>query len=156
MSSIVVECKADETMVRALLGQPRRAIIHQPNKGEVGNFLRKRQGLIAIVDEDPGSGQPAWLKPILESEHLHGIRSSPTVSGHHLVIVICPRLEEWVLSQAAACRLDPKLYGLPTDARSLHKEVTRRLDAWSSMLSELAVLRPSGVSRLQNLIPRET
>lgn len=101
MNQIILECKPDEVFIRAL-GFSKKQIIHQPNKGEVINFLRKNPSLVCvgIIDEDPGTTQPKHLKEFVFnrelSEHNFSVFESKRTS--HLIIMIKPRLEDsiWI------------------------------------------------------------
>ncbi|MGB9619573.1 MAG: hypothetical protein ACPL7K_04085 [Armatimonadota bacterium] len=65
------------------------------------------------------------------------------------VIVLCPRLEEWIYGRAAACGIDPQIYRLPSSAQDLkkipHYETKRQFGEYLQELcqsdEEMAVLR---------------
>ena len=61
MKKVIVECKPDGILVKTL-GLTRNEVIHQSNKGEVCNLLKKDIIPLAIIDEDPNSGQPNYLQ----------------------------------------------------------------------------------------------
>jgi hypothetical protein len=54
-------------------------------------------------------------------EQFGGLRlmGHKTDQGKRL-IVICPRLEEWLLRRAKTAGLDPMVFGLPNEPRRLH------------------------------------
>jgi len=57
---ILVECYADETLLRAL-GMPRKQLRHERCKGEVVKRVRKFGCATGLIDEDPASAQPREL-----------------------------------------------------------------------------------------------
>lgn len=64
--------------------------------------------------------------------------------GQNSVIIVCPRLEEWLLWLAKQADVDPVDYGLPGEARSLHKVVNKRLDNLEKFLEDLLTKQRSG------------
>ena len=58
---IYVECDTDVALVKNL-DIPKKEIIHAGNKGNVCNRLRKTKNSIGLIDEDPQSGQPRYIK----------------------------------------------------------------------------------------------
>jgi hypothetical protein len=117
---IAVECYPDEAVLRAL-GVPRKQLLHQARKGEVFNWLKKNAGALGMVDEDPDSAPPRDLTSYQQMQASEGLlllvrRGS---SGQRLIIVR-PRLEDWLIQRARVCGLDPRQYQLPGSARELH------------------------------------
>ena len=117
---IAVECYPDEAVLRAL-GVPRKRLLHEARKGEVFRWLRKTPGSIGMVDEDPDSAQPRDLVNYQQVQAGEGlvllVRQGN--SGQKL-IVVRPRLEEWLIQRAKVCGIDPKHYHLPGTAKELH------------------------------------
>ena len=58
---IYVECKPGQLLVQMLTGRPNREIIHEEGKYRLIARLSKRTDTRAMLDEDPGSIQPAYL-----------------------------------------------------------------------------------------------
>lgn len=117
---IVVECYLDEYLIRSL-GFPKKHIKHQSGKGKVIRSLRKLQGKIGIIDEDPDSSQPSDLKNydnIQQTENLRLLKKK--TSKNQYLIVISPYLEGWIVKRANHNQIDMNKYGLESDARSLH------------------------------------
>src|SRR5687767_14523864 len=103
---IVLECRPDEALIKSL-GFAKKYITHQPNKGEVINYLEKNPTAIGMVDEDPGAASPKYLSKFK--------REGQTVFGIDLfrfkttkLIIVKPRLEDWVLAQAQLAQVDPE------------------------------------------------
>lgn len=66
-SLVLVECNPDVSLLREL-GIPRRRIRHAGGKGDICNYLRKSKNAIALMDEDPDSSQPSYLRKLAEIE----------------------------------------------------------------------------------------
>ena len=118
---IAVECYADEKLVR-ILGVGKKDIRHEMCKGNVFNKLKKEAGGTALVDEDPDSAQPSELQNYRKEEEGEGIYLFKHQSTQDKrLIMLCPRLEEWLYMRAKAVGVKPEDFGLEIDARSLHR-----------------------------------
>ncbi|MBN2128846.1 MAG: hypothetical protein JW741_05090 [Sedimentisphaerales bacterium] len=118
---VLVECYPDEALLRAL-GVPRKRLRHERCKGDVVNRLRKLPLAIGMVDEDPASAQPRDLTDSYQqSEAAEGLRLlTRQGAGAQKLIVVCPRLEDWLIHRADASGIKPQDYGLPGDPKRLH------------------------------------
>ncbi len=136
---IYVECKPDETLVRLLTGLPRREIIHDlKGKNEVVNQIRKRSNAQGMVDEDPQATQHPYLKEMSEVQDLpeRGLR----VLGDSLnnrIVILCPRLEEWIVQAAREEQLSISDYGLPEEPRRLHRVINDDLRKFERLVNDL-------------------
>ena len=123
---IYVECKPDEILVRQVTGLPRRQVVHEAKgKGGVCNRLMKTRGLVAMVDEDPGATQPTYMARLsLGSESAQlGLKLYRDRSRNNRIVVLCPKLEDWLLRAAADSGLSMNTYGLPDRATALHSVI---------------------------------
>lgn len=95
---ILVGCKADLLLAKFLAAG--RVVKHCDGKGPLCERLEKGQGLIGLVDEDPGVGWPRYLRelarPARGAEKCHNTQSFAMRRGDKIVM-LCPRLEEWIL-----------------------------------------------------------
>lgn len=117
---ILVECNPDEYLLRAL-GIPGSMIRHEDGKGEILQKLKKGKAEIALIDQDPGRPQPRELsnyRCIEDNAHTSILEHH---CGDKTVIMVKPRLEEWILNRAKANSIDPARYGIPRDADNLHR-----------------------------------
>ncbi len=73
MSLLYVECHPDTVLVRTL-GIPKREIRHVHSKGNVCNRLSKSRDSVGLIDEDPNSAQPNYLKTLKLVEEKHDLR----------------------------------------------------------------------------------
>ncbi len=149
---IAVECYPDEVVLRGL-GVPRKQVLHQARKGEVINWLKKTVGGTGMVDEDPDSDQPRDLISYQQAQASEGllllVRQG---SGNQKLIIVRPRLEDWLIQRARVCGIDPRQYQLPDSARELHG-VPRyeQKDGFRRFLAELTG-RDKGMSLLRQWI----
>ncbi len=148
---IIIECKPDETLMKAL-GFTRKAITHQPNKGMVINLLEKKNGVIGVVDEDPGTTWPRFFSKFQKIDDQHGIVNYKLQKQNLKLIVIKPRLEEWIISQAQSVNIDPIRFSLPADGHNLHKVINTRLLKFDELLKTMINQNSTGLLYLQQLL----
>ena len=151
MKKIVVECNPDELLARAL-GLGRKEIAHQNSKGEVCHYLKNNDVRIAVIDEDPGSGQPNYLKTFIMAEEKFGIKKIVQNNTQKIILIIKPRLEEWILSQCEKSNIDPGKFFLPNNAKQLKDVINLRLNHFDNLLKELANKESEGLKYLQAVI----
>jgi len=135
---IYTECKPDSTLVK-MLGLPKRHIIHQQGKPEVCKQLEKRTNWKGLIDEDPFSVQPSYLKQLQEKGDLshYGLKILNDKSKNNVLIILCPRLEEWVLEASKNAGIDIKRYNLPDDGEELHKVINTDLQKFERLVNDL-------------------
>jgi hypothetical protein len=149
-----LECTPDEMLVKCL-GVVRKNIEHHNDKGKVCNHLQKNgiSGEIALIDEDPGSGQPKYLREkIISIGEAHGLKIFTDSTRNHLIIVVCPRLEGWVLQAAKQSEIKPKDFGLPDDDDELHGVILDNLGRFKSLIEKLLSQNNPALLRLQTLL----
>jgi hypothetical protein len=151
--NIVVECKPDEALIRAL-GFSKRHIVHQSGKGEVINFLEKNSDSIGMVDEDPGTANAKFFSKFQRVENSkHNIDYYTLPKSATCIIVIRPFLEEWIWNQSKEDSVDPtKFFSTSKDGRSLHKIINQRLPKFEELLSEMLDKQSQGLLHLKRLI----
>ncbi|MFM7485605.1 MAG: hypothetical protein ACKOC0_10400 [Cytophagales bacterium] len=137
MRDIVLECNPDEALVRTL-GYSKREITHQPNKGQVFNYLEKNHQACGIVDEDPGSANPGYFSHyIKQGETKFDVDFFLNIGTGAKLIVLKPRLEDWVLKQAKQEGVEPDEFSLPPNGRQLHRIVNQRIPKFEQMLHQM-------------------
>jgi len=118
---VLVECSADEVVLRSL-GVPRKQLFHFGGKDKLITRLRDMPGAVGMVDEDPASTQHPDLKAgyrkVESAEGLHLLTRQG--SGGQRLVVICPKLEDWLIERAKSSGIRPDDYGLPSDPDRLH------------------------------------
>lgn len=99
---------------------PPRELVHGGNKAGVIKLLVKYyQESKGLVDEDPHSPRPCLLEQFKEEERCdeYGLVVLAYQEKGNRLIVLCPRLEEWILEAAKEAGVDVEDYGLPEGRR---------------------------------------
>jgi hypothetical protein len=139
---IYVECRPDLTLVQALTQLPRREIAHElKGKYEVMKRLSSLRNARAMVDEDPGANQPAYLcrMQVLRDLPQRGLKIVEDVSRNNRVVILCPKLEDWIIRAARDAELDlsNSRYNLPNSPTRLHREITFDLRKFERLVQDL-------------------
>jgi len=155
MIEIVVECNPDEALMK-VLGYTRRMITHQPSKGEVINYLKKNPAAIGVVDDDPGSANPTYFnKFIRETDEKFGIESFKIPKLETRLIVIKPRLEEWILKCANELKINLKQHAMPNNGNELHKIINTRIPRFEDMVNEMLAKNSPALMYLKSLLEKK-
>jgi hypothetical protein len=150
---ILVECYPDAALLRAL-GVPRKQLLHFGGKYELVKNLKKRAHDVGMIDEDPGKGNPprdmGSYQQMGSAEGLHLLTRQG--SGGQRLIVVCPKLEDWLIDRAKSLEIRPEDYGLPSDPDRLHG-ITRydKKEGFQRFLAELKE-RDNGMRLLRRWI----
>lgn len=118
---IAVECFPDEMLVRSL-GIPVARVRHSRGSGNVLNDLLRGHAELGVIDEDPGKTRPADICRFVEKARQGNVilmTGGKDADGR--LVMICPRLEEWLLSRAKAAGVNPGDYGLPNTTKALRR-----------------------------------
>lgn len=141
---VLVECYHDVALVRAL-GVSLRSLGHEMCKGNVLRMLsRWNGGAIGVVDSDTGKphSNPNEMARYRQCEDVNGLRLlRHQDQPKKCLIVIDPRLEEWLFARAQSCGIRPVAYGLPGTAREMHRSARcDRKPGFQRFLSDLLVV----------------
>jgi len=126
-SRYIVECNNDKILVRGLLNIKLGQIHHAGSKTEVLKRLTKYSDSLGLVDEDPDSPPPPLMRSITLEDIGHGIKLGK-LRGNMLV-VLCPRLEEWVVEAAKEADI-----GLQRSPKELHLDTKRFRDVIQGLI----------------------
>lgn len=153
---LFLECKPDEALAKTL-GVVRSGIIHSNDKGGVCKRLSKSRDMKGMIDEDPMSAQPAYLKELKEQERIHNVGYFIDPQRSHTVIVLCPRLEDWFLQvcKSRDRRIDVSAFNLPDNPNKLHEIINFRLDNFQKAVQKLVELKNPAIVHLQSLLLSE-
>lgn len=146
---VVVECDPDEALVLTL-GLSRQEVVHQSSKGEVCNYHAKNNVRIAMIDEDPYSGQPKYLREFTIEQEKFEIRKLVHKRNGKIIIIIKPRLEEWILARCFQSGINPEKFFLPSEAKRLKDVINLRLTRFKELLNELKSKENEGIKSLQS------
>ena len=150
--SLFVECKSDETLAAAL-GISRREIEHALGRGAVCLQLARRTNVVGMVDEDPGSAVPAYLRSLAEQSRAYGLRVLADKDRLNRVVLLSPRLEEWLVQAARDSGLKMSDFGFDSDSGvRLHGEINQRLGSLQRLVEALLSAGNHRIHRLQSLL----
>ena len=155
MPKIVLECKPDEVLIKSL-GYTRKMITHQPNKGAVINYLQRNPGVIGIVDEDPGAANPTYMYKFQEeTPEKFDIENLFVRKEKTRLIILKPRLEDWILKYAKKSNINLQKYSLPETGRKLHKIINSHLPKFALMINEMLEKENEALMHLKKIIEKE-
>lgn len=123
--TLYVECNAD-TVLAVAVGVARRDIKHANGRGGVCNFLEKTVRGKGLVDQDPFSAPAPYLSGLQVEQEICGFRVLTDTKRGHTIIMLMPRLEEWVLMVAKSDKIELVKHGLSDDAHKFREEVNLR------------------------------
>lgn len=146
-----LECKPDEVLARRL-GRTRRQCLHHNDKGRVCKALQRSTGSVGMIDEDPGAAQPLYLAKLVVLSDDHRVRVLEDRSRQHRVVILRPRLEEWVIFTAEAVKINLEDFGLSHRGNTLHREINSRLVKFDEALQALLTAASPGLLHLRALI----
>jgi len=150
--SLFVECKSDETLAFAL-GVSRSDIEHALGRASVCAQLSRRNGVVGLVDEDPDSAAQPYLKRLTEQSWEHEVRVLSDKERSNRVIVLSPRLEEWLVRSTNDAGLKMTDFGFDSDnGLQLHAEINQRLSNLERLVKELLQGKSPRLLRLQSLL----
>jgi len=136
----LVECKPDAILVESLTSTSRRNIQHAGNKSELLRELSERHvNCKGVIDEDPWSNQPPQIQKFKEKQNLttYSLKILYQESKNNTLIVLCPRLEDWILKAAQEASIDPQEFNLPDDPVELHELINIQIGKYQKLLEEL-------------------
>ncbi len=120
------------------LGIPGTEIQHESNKVKVCKRLEKSLNCIGLVDEDPSSVQPTYIKRLEEKLHVHNM--------------LCPRLEVWILEAAQEARINLGNYDLPNSAEGLHNVVNTKVGKFMNLIQNIKKKKSKMLRTLEDLL----
>ncbi|MGH7496446.1 MAG: hypothetical protein ACREOO_29195 [bacterium] len=133
---IYLECNPDKALVSAL-GIPKNKTIHAYSKGNVCNRLTKCRDSHGLIDEDPESSQPSFLRNLENRLRQDDVVLLYHRASNNYLIVLCPRLEEWILEAAKEAAVDPNKHGLSNEADQLHETICTRIDNFRRLVDDI-------------------
>ena len=152
---LYVEGKADEILVWKL-GVARRQTKRGKDKGGVLRLLVRERNCQGLVDDDPASTPPRLLDLMAEvTTHdlgSLGLRLYRHGERGNTLIVLCPKLEDWIVASARNAGLSLEGYGLPSSPNRLHDVINDELRKLNRLLDDLLSANSSRILRLQSLL----
>lgn len=136
----IVECDPDVILMSSLASIPKRRIEHGYGKSRVLRRLLKHPDSIGMIDEDPLSTQPGeYLQRfvVVNNSEENQIKTLRYAHGNDRLIVLCPRLEEWIIESCRRIHVELRRYNLPNNGNQLHEEINDKLNRFQQLVSDL-------------------
>jgi hypothetical protein len=135
MKQVHVECKPDQELV-SKLGVTRKFLTHHQGKSKIFNKLCKSEGLLAVVDEDPGSIKTKYELSLKLKEEFEGIKYYTDRAGN-IVLELKGKLEDWIIMICKEQKINILKYGLPEKPDDLHDVINYKLLNFSRLIDDL-------------------
>ncbi len=151
----IVECKPDKLLIKFLINVPKKSIVHAANKTEVIKTLLKiSDDAIGIIDEDPWSLQPSHLKKFELKKNFsnYGLSILHENQTKKKLVIIKPRLEDWLLRAGKESGVSFKRYKLPETGKDLHKVINTNLEKLQTTLNELLKSKNARLFKLKEIL----
>lgn len=149
--SLFLECKPDETLAVAL-SVARRSVVHSHGKGRVSKNLKINSGVTGMVDEDFGSAEPTTLTKFVEVSASHDVKLKVEKIQNNRLIVICPRLEPWLIKTAKAAGVKMEDFNLSENVQVLDSMINHRLPNVERLLNVLLAKQSPRLLHLKSLL----
>ena len=136
----VVECNADVALVETLTSPSRRNIKHAGCKSMViRKLMRTHENSIGIIDQDPYSIQPKDIERFNEIEYSekNQLRILYHSQRNNNLIILCPRLEEWIIDATREVGLDLNRYNLPNNPSEFHAIINLKINRFTQLVEDL-------------------
>ena len=136
---VYYECDNDGVLL-GIFPIPKKDKEHSHSKGNVCNKVSKNNEACGLVDEDPQTRQPKYISNLGNPVHFeHNIKIFIDGAKSNKIIMLLPRLEEWLYNTAKSNRINPVDFGLPSNPDDLHKEEFRKVKTkLNEFLTELS------------------
>lgn len=144
-----VEGKPDLVLVKAL-GVSRQESSMAGNRGKVCHITKKNPPAVGLVDEDPGEELPGYLRNLKKVDIGQNLLLYRDAKNGNKIVVLCPRLEEWLLKICKQAGLKMGDFFLPDKPEDLHKEWPRHLPKLEKLVVHLLELKNPALLLLQS------
>jgi len=154
---IFVECKPDEILVKKLISSKKKQIIHAGNVSEVCKRLQKTKNSIGLIDEDPGKIWPPYKEQLLRNAKIEekcGIKVVYDKERNNYLILLCPRLEEWICKVVKDAKISLNKFGLPDDPEKLHETINANLDKFEKLLNDILLKNIPSIVGLKKILDK--
>lgn len=146
---IHVECIPDETLLKKL-GFTKKQIQHHAGKNKVLAHIRNNRNQLAMVDEDPDSAPNPYERVLHLEKEAFGVKYYVDKKLSNKVLVLKPKLEDWIISACRKSNVELSKYGLPTKGNGLHHVINNRLGAYQRLLDDLLQMKNENLLQLKN------
>ena len=152
----VVECNPDVILVSTLASISTRSVVHAGGKSQVlRKLIRKYRNSIGMIDQDPNSIQPRnFLQRFNEVENLERDKLKTLCHNqrNNRLIVLCPRLEEWIIGASREANIHLSRYNLPSNPEQLHAIINVTKERFQRLVEDLMQSNSHRVRALRSLL----
>ncbi len=146
---LFVECKPDETLVTAL-GVSGAAVEHAAGRDGVCRRLQREEEVVGLVDQDPDAHPIPYVQSLTEIHRQHDLLVLEDRGRRNRLILVCPRLEEWLVRTVQQAGLQLTNFGFEDDrGKGLHREINQRLPNLRRLVGALMEQRQERILALQ-------
>jgi hypothetical protein len=138
---IFVECKADETLISSFFKNDDN-IHHSNGKGGVCENLSNTTHSIGVVDKDSGNRQPRYMDSLMLIESDDNFEIYVDETKKNKLIVLCPKLEGWLIKACEEISIDLDKYKLSKDENRLHAIVNLNMTKLEKIITMLSGRSP--------------
>ncbi len=126
---IYVECDPELVLVKTLLMTRNAEVKHDYGKSRVCAQLRNSNNSKGVIDEDPGSQMEPYFRSLQEitihgNQHQLNLRAFKDNPKNNVLLLLCPKMEEWILSACTESSINIGDFNLPYTASELHDRLT--------------------------------
>lgn len=154
----VVECRTEVTLVTCLTSVSKKRVTHASGRSRViRQLLKNYENSVGMVDEDPNATHSHDMQRFSEIEFSKrdAIRILCHNQRNNCLIVLCPRLEEWIIEASREANIDLNRYNLPNDPEGLHEIINIKIDKFQQLVEKL-MKKSNRVRALRNHLRSKT
>ena len=145
MLRIFVECYVDKEVIEFILrkiGINKPYVEHARGKNRVIKKTINSPRSIGLIDEDPWAVIPKEMNELKEESKDNSLYKALQIAVYHSkecskIIMLKPRIEEWLIRLCKLSKIDYTKYGLPPDISILKKVINAKLRKLRELLEEL-------------------
>ena len=134
---IYVECKPDKILVIVLTNKTPDEILHFGGKSEIFRRMQRERNVIGIVDEDQSAPTHPYIRNLNLENQKYSLKLYLDKPRANKLIVICPRLEEWILEIAKQENINLSDFNLPDNPNEFHSTVNFNITNFQKLLHKL-------------------
>jgi hypothetical protein len=134
---IYVECNTDRILIYVLTNKTPNEVEHCTGKGGVLEKLEYFGGSVGVIDKDPEAQQDSRIKNFNFVGSKFSLELYEDKDRNNKLIVLCPRLEDWILEIVKEEDINLNNFGFSEDSNRFHKQANLNLNKFQTLLHKL-------------------